>query len=129
MTGLRGASFRHCGPGSLTSALTTLPYKSWVCFLSRCHPCLFVHRLLHLVTDLQDGVFYKACFQVSLQFPRPKAAFKAQLPPAPRATSSLRAQASNTSIIRKYTVAVFRHSRGRQILLQMVVSHHVVAGI
>ena len=30
----------------------------------------------------------------------------------------------------KYTVAVFRHSRrGRQILLQMVVSHHVVAGI
>ena len=28
------------------------------------------------------------------------------------------------------TVAVFRHSRrGRQILLQMVVSHHVVAGI
>jgi hypothetical protein len=33
-------------------------------------------------------------------------------------------------IIHKYTVAVFRHSRrGRQILLQMVVSHHVVAGI
>jgi hypothetical protein len=33
-------------------------------------------------------------------------------------------------IICKYTVAVFRHSRrGRQILLQMVVSHHVVAGI
>jgi hypothetical protein len=30
----------------------------------------------------------------------------------------------------KYTVAVFRHSRrGRQISLQMVVSHHVVAGI
>jgi hypothetical protein len=30
----------------------------------------------------------------------------------------------------KYTVAVFRHSRrGRQILLWMVVSHHVVAGI
>jgi hypothetical protein len=30
----------------------------------------------------------------------------------------------------KYTVAIFRHSRrGRQILLQMVVSHHVVAGI
>jgi hypothetical protein len=30
----------------------------------------------------------------------------------------------------KYTVAVFRHSRrGSQILLQMVVSHHVVAGI
>jgi hypothetical protein len=30
----------------------------------------------------------------------------------------------------KYTVAVFRHTRrGRQILLQMVVSHHVVAGI
>ena len=30
----------------------------------------------------------------------------------------------------KYTAAVFRHSRrGRQILLQMVVSHHVVAGI
>jgi hypothetical protein len=28
-----------------------------------------------------------------------------------------------------YTVAVFRHTRrGRQILLQMVVSHHVVAG-
>jgi hypothetical protein len=33
-------------------------------------------------------------------------------------------------IICKYIVAVFRHSRrGRQILLQMVVSHHVVAGI
>jgi hypothetical protein len=33
-------------------------------------------------------------------------------------------------IICEYTVAVFRHSRrGRQILLQMVVSHHVVAGI
>jgi hypothetical protein len=33
-------------------------------------------------------------------------------------------------IICKYTVAVFRHTRrGRQILLQMVVSHHVVAGI
>jgi hypothetical protein len=33
-------------------------------------------------------------------------------------------------IICKYTLAVFRHSRrGRQILLQMVVSHHVVAGI
>jgi hypothetical protein len=32
-------------------------------------------------------------------------------------------------IICKYTVAVFRHSRrGRQILLGMVVSHHVVAG-
>jgi hypothetical protein len=30
----------------------------------------------------------------------------------------------------KYTVAVFRHSRrGSQISLQMVVSHHVVAGI
>jgi hypothetical protein len=29
----------------------------------------------------------------------------------------------------KYTVAVFRHSRrGSQISLQMVVSHHVVAG-
>ena len=33
-------------------------------------------------------------------------------------------------IICKYTVAVFRHSRrGSQILLGMVVSHHVVAGI
>jgi hypothetical protein len=33
-------------------------------------------------------------------------------------------------IICKYTVAVFRHTRrGRQISLQMVVSHHVVAGI
>ena len=33
-------------------------------------------------------------------------------------------------IICKYTVAVFRHPRrGSQILLQMVVSHHVVAGI
>jgi hypothetical protein len=33
-------------------------------------------------------------------------------------------------IIFKYTVAVFRHSRrGHQISLQMVVSHHVVAGI
>jgi hypothetical protein len=33
-------------------------------------------------------------------------------------------------IICKYTVADFRQSRrGRQILLQMVVSHHVVAGI
>jgi hypothetical protein len=33
-------------------------------------------------------------------------------------------------IICKYPVAVFRHSRrGSQILLQMVVSHHVVAGI
>jgi hypothetical protein len=33
-------------------------------------------------------------------------------------------------IICKYTVAVFRHSRrGRQISLQMVVNHHVVAGI
>jgi hypothetical protein len=33
-------------------------------------------------------------------------------------------------IICKYTVVVFRHSRrGHQILLQMVVSHHVVAGI
>jgi hypothetical protein len=30
----------------------------------------------------------------------------------------------------KYTVAVFRHSRrGHQILLQVVVSHHVVGGI
>jgi hypothetical protein len=30
----------------------------------------------------------------------------------------------------EYTVAVFRHTRrGRQISLQMVVSHHVVAGI
>jgi hypothetical protein len=30
----------------------------------------------------------------------------------------------------KYTLAVFRHSRrGCQITLQMVVSHHVVAGI
>jgi hypothetical protein len=29
----------------------------------------------------------------------------------------------------KYTVAVFRHSRrGSQILLRIVVSHHVVAG-
>jgi hypothetical protein len=33
-------------------------------------------------------------------------------------------------IICKYTVAVFRHPRrGRQISLQMAVSHHVVAGI
>jgi hypothetical protein len=33
-------------------------------------------------------------------------------------------------VICKYTVAVFRHSRrGSQISLQMVVSHHVVAGI
>jgi hypothetical protein len=33
-------------------------------------------------------------------------------------------------ILCKYTVAVFRHTRrGSQILLQMVVSHHVVAGI
>jgi hypothetical protein len=33
-------------------------------------------------------------------------------------------------IIRKYTVAVFKHSRrGSQISLRMVVSHHVVAGI
>ena len=33
-------------------------------------------------------------------------------------------------IICKYTVAVFRHSRrGSQISLQMVLSHHVVAGI
>jgi hypothetical protein len=33
-------------------------------------------------------------------------------------------------VICKYTVAVFRHTRGRrQILPQMVVSHHVVAGI
>jgi Na+(H+)/acetate symporter ActP len=33
-------------------------------------------------------------------------------------------------IIRKYTVADFRHTRrGHQISLQMVVSHHVVAGI
>jgi hypothetical protein len=33
-------------------------------------------------------------------------------------------------IICKYTVAVFRHSRrGSQILIKMVVSHHVVAGI
>jgi hypothetical protein len=33
-------------------------------------------------------------------------------------------------IICKYTVAVFRHTRrGSQFLLQMVVSHHVVAGI
>jgi len=33
-------------------------------------------------------------------------------------------------IIYKYTVAVFRHTRkGHQIPLQMVVSHHVVAGI
>jgi len=32
-------------------------------------------------------------------------------------------------IIDKYTVAVFRHTRrGHQIPLQMVVSHHVVAG-
>jgi hypothetical protein len=34
------------------------------------------------------------------------------------------------SIICKYTVAVFRHTRrGSQILLRMAVSHHVVAGI
>jgi hypothetical protein len=33
-------------------------------------------------------------------------------------------------IICKYTVVVCRHARrGSQILLQMVVSHHVVAGI
>jgi hypothetical protein len=33
-------------------------------------------------------------------------------------------------IICKHTVAVFRHTRkGSQILLRMVVSHHVVAGI
>jgi hypothetical protein len=33
-------------------------------------------------------------------------------------------------IICKYTEAVFRHTRrGSQILLRMVVSHHVVAGI
>jgi hypothetical protein len=33
-------------------------------------------------------------------------------------------------ILCKYTVAVFRHTRrGSQILLRMVVSHHVVAGI
>jgi hypothetical protein len=32
-------------------------------------------------------------------------------------------------IICKYTVAVFRHSRRGQISLQMVVSHHAVAGI
>jgi glucan phosphoethanolaminetransferase (alkaline phosphatase superfamily) len=33
-------------------------------------------------------------------------------------------------IICKYTVAVFRHTRrGSQILLRMIVSHHVVAGI
>jgi hypothetical protein len=33
-------------------------------------------------------------------------------------------------IICKYTVAAFRHTRrGHQISLQMVVSHHVVAGI
>jgi hypothetical protein len=33
-------------------------------------------------------------------------------------------------IICKYTVAVFRHTRrGSQILLKVVVSHHVVAGI
>jgi len=32
-------------------------------------------------------------------------------------------------ILHKYTVAVFRHTRrGHQISLQMVVSHHVVAG-
>jgi hypothetical protein len=32
-------------------------------------------------------------------------------------------------IIYKYTVAVFRHTkRGHQIPLQVVVSHHVVAG-
>jgi hypothetical protein len=33
-------------------------------------------------------------------------------------------------IVYKYTVAVFRHTRRRyQISLQMVVSHHMVAGI
>jgi hypothetical protein len=33
-------------------------------------------------------------------------------------------------MICKYTVAVFRHTRrGHQISLQMVVSHHVIAGI
>jgi hypothetical protein len=33
-------------------------------------------------------------------------------------------------VICKYTGAVFRHTRrGRQISLQVVVSHHVVAGI
>jgi hypothetical protein len=33
-------------------------------------------------------------------------------------------------IIYKYTVAIFRHTRrGSQVLLRMVVSHHVVAGI
>ena len=33
-------------------------------------------------------------------------------------------------VICKYTIAVFRHTRrGRQISLQVIVSHHVVAGI
>jgi hypothetical protein len=39
-------------------------------------------------------------------------------------------QPRNLFIISKYTVADFRHTRrGHQISLQMVVSHHVVAGI
>jgi hypothetical protein len=45
-------------------------------------------------------------------------------------TLSLKKKKDLFIIINKYTVAVFRCTRrGRQILLQVVVSHHVVAGI
>jgi hypothetical protein len=48
----------------------------------------------------------------------------------PMLAQSLLAPAQRFIIIYKYTVAYFRHTRkGSQILLQVVVSHHVVAGI
>jgi hypothetical protein len=48
----------------------------------------------------------------------------------PTARKTLFSLKKDLFIICKYTVAVFRHSRrGSQILLEMVVSHYVVAGI
>ena len=54
------------------------------------------------------------------------------LPPPPVCASAYRALFKKDLfiIVSKYTVAVFRRTRGRyKILLRMVVSHHVVAGI
>jgi hypothetical protein len=60
-----------------------------------------------------------------------QAGHQAPLPAEPYCSSiTLKKKKIYLFIICKYTVAVFRHSRrGYQILLRMVVSHHVVAGI
>jgi len=52
------------------------------------------------------------------------------LPSSSSSSSSFFFFLQDLFIICKYTIAVFRHSRrGSQILLWMVVNHHVVAGI